>query len=87
MPVLAVGDFNEGEDGSAMRWLGKKGLTNALPLYDRRTPTWHWKTGWLQLKRRMDFVLFSKELDCYHAKVIPAGASDHYPVVATIGKR
>jgi len=35
----------------------------------------------------MDFIFFSKELDCLDARVIQGGASDHLPVVAEIGRR
>jgi endonuclease/exonuclease/phosphatase family metal-dependent hydrolase len=32
----------------------------------------------------MDHVLYSPEFDCAAARVIPAGASDHFPVEAVL---
>ena len=57
-------------------------MVNALPQFDRNSPTWKWKTSVVTLERRMDHILYSLELDCIAAKVIPAGASDHFPVKA-----
>jgi endonuclease/exonuclease/phosphatase family metal-dependent hydrolase len=34
----------------------------------------------------MDHILYSAELDCTSAQVIPAGASDHFPVEAILTK-
>lgn len=86
IPTLAVGDFNDGENSSVVRWLEGKGMVNALPQFDRNSPTWKWKTSVVTLKRRMDHILYSPELDCIAAKVIPAGASDHFPVEAAFTK-
>jgi endonuclease/exonuclease/phosphatase family metal-dependent hydrolase len=86
IPTLAVGDFNDGENSPVVRWLEGKGMVNALPQFDRNSPTWKWKTSVVTLKRRMDHILYSPELDCIAAKVIPAGASDHFPVEAVFTK-
>ena len=82
LPLFVVGDFNDGEDSRAVRFLEDRGLVNALPLFDRRTPTWKWKTSVVTLRRRMDHVLFPREFECVNAKVLPAGGSDHFPVAA-----
>jgi endonuclease/exonuclease/phosphatase family metal-dependent hydrolase len=82
IPTLAVGDFNDGENSSVVRWLEGRGMVNALPQFDRKSPTWKWQTSVVTLKRRMDHILYSPELDCHAAQVIPAGASDHFPVEA-----
>jgi endonuclease/exonuclease/phosphatase family metal-dependent hydrolase len=34
----------------------------------------------------MDHILYSTELGCTAAQVIPAGASDHFPVEAILTK-
>jgi endonuclease/exonuclease/phosphatase family metal-dependent hydrolase len=81
-PTLALGDFNDGESSPVVRWLQNKGMVNCLPQFDRSSPTWKWKYGVITLKRRMDHILYSLELDCASARVIPAGASDHFPVEA-----
>lgn len=81
-PMLIAGDFNDGENSPVLRWLEEKGLVNALPQFDYRTPTWEWRTSVVTLKRRMDHIVYSPELRCCSARVIKAGASDHFPVEA-----
>lgn len=83
LPTLVVGDFNDVDSSSAVQWLKTQGLTNALPEFDRRSPTWRWRWGLLSLHRRMDHILYPSELHCCSAQVLPVGASDHYPVSAT----
>jgi len=80
LPALIAGDFNDGEDSQVMNWLARKGMLNALPQFDRRTPTWEWHTSAVTLRRRMDHIVYSPALRCCSARVIRAGASDHFPV-------
>jgi len=87
VPLIVAGDFNDGEGSGVVRWLQDKGMRNALPEFDRSTPTWEWQTSALTLRRRMDHVVYGPELYCYEARVIRSGASDHFPVVATFGRR
>jgi endonuclease/exonuclease/phosphatase family metal-dependent hydrolase len=82
IPTLALGDFNDGENSAAVRWLEGKGMINALEQFDRYSPTWKWQTSVVTLKRRMDHILYSPRFDCAAARVITAGASDHFPVEA-----
>ena len=82
LPVLVAGDFNDGEDSRAVRWLERQGLINALPQFDRSTATWHWRVGAVTLRRRMDHILAAPVLQCRSARVIPGGASDHFAVEA-----
>jgi endonuclease/exonuclease/phosphatase family metal-dependent hydrolase len=86
LPTLVVGDFNDGENSPVVQWLEDKGMVNALRQFDRYSPTWKWQTSVVTLKRRMDHILYSTELDCTAAQVIPAGASDHFPVEAILTK-
>ena len=86
LPMLVVGDFNDGENSRVVQWLEDRGMVNALRQFDRYNPTWKWQTSVVTLKRRMDHILYSAELDCTAAQVIPAGASDHYPVAAILTK-
>jgi len=85
VPTLVVGDFNEGDGGSAVKWLEKQGMTNALPEFDRNSHTWWWDLGWITLRKRLDHILYSPELHCHSACVLQAEASDHLPVVAVFG--
>lgn len=84
-PIVVLGDFNDGPDSPVIRWLEEQqSLTNALPQFDRSSPTWQWQTSVYTLKRRMDHILYSRDLDCTAAAVLQAGASDHFPVKATL---
>jgi endonuclease/exonuclease/phosphatase family metal-dependent hydrolase len=84
VPTLVMGDFNDTENSPVIRWLEARGLTNALPQFDHYSPTWKWQTSVVTLKRRMDHILYSSELDCSAARVIAADASDHLPVEAIL---
>ena len=82
LPLLVTGDFNDGQNSSVVRWLEMREMVNALPQFDYRTPTWEWNTSVVTLRRRMDHIVYSPDLRCCSARVIKAGASDHYPVEA-----
>lgn len=87
-PALLVGDFNEGDSGNVVQCLAERGLKDALPKFDNYTKTWHWETSLgITVKHRLDHLLYSAPLHCLEARVVPKGASDHYPVVAVFEKR
>ena len=86
LPTLVVGDFNARENSSVVRWLEDKGMRNALPEFDRRTPTWQWHSRGISFSRRIDHMVYSTELHCCSARVLRAGASDHFPVEAVFAK-
>lgn len=86
LPMLVMGDFNDTEHSQVVRWLQDRGLTNALPQFDRYSPTWTWRASLVTIKRRMDHIFYSPAFDCAAAHVIPAGASDHFPVAAIFTK-
>jgi endonuclease/exonuclease/phosphatase (EEP) superfamily protein YafD len=86
VPVIVAGDFNDHDNSAVIDWLKTKQFANALPQFDRRTPTWRWRYGLVTFRRRMDHIVYSPELYCYNAAVLPAGASDHFPVLAVLGK-
>jgi endonuclease/exonuclease/phosphatase (EEP) superfamily protein YafD len=87
VPMIVAGDFNDGQGSGVLRWLKSKGMQNALPEFDRRTPTWEWQTSMIKLHRRMDHIVYAPELYCYEARVVRAGESDHFPVVGVFGRR
>lgn len=81
-PAIIVGDLNESSSYAVGR-LQQKGFIDALPEFDRSTPTWRWTLSCgMKLSSRLDHVLYRPELRCLEARVIPRGGSDHYPVVA-----
>jgi len=85
IPTIVCGDFNESESGSAVEWLTQQGMTDALSEFDRTTRTWEWPTSVYTLRNRFDHILYAKPLYCCSARVIRAGASDHFPVLAVFG--
>jgi endonuclease/exonuclease/phosphatase (EEP) superfamily protein YafD len=85
-PMLVVGDFNEDQSSNVIAGLKRKGMLNALPQFDRGTPTWEWRTSVVTLRRRLDHIVYSPELQCHSARVVRAGASDHFPVEAVFAR-
>jgi endonuclease/exonuclease/phosphatase family metal-dependent hydrolase len=83
VPTLVVGDFNEGPNGSAVRYLEGAGFQNALSLYHPGAPTWRYKV-WIvgQFTQELDHIFFDGSFEPVDAWVVKAGASDHLPVVA-----
>ena len=82
MPTVVVGDFNEGTRGEAVRWLEAQGLRTALPEFRPREKTWQWPVGPLLLSAQLDHVAYDARLDPIDARVLRAGRSDHFPVIA-----
>jgi len=82
LPTIVLGDFNEGDSGSAVRWLKKGGMIDALREFDRRTSTWRWRTTLITVRGRLDHILYSEHLYCLAARVVEGGGSDHSPVWA-----
>jgi endonuclease/exonuclease/phosphatase (EEP) superfamily protein YafD len=81
-PVLVLGDFNENRQGDAIKWLQEKRYKNALPEFDKTTPTWSGKVQGMKLQQQVDHILYSMKLHCCEAKVIMKGGSDHNPILA-----
>jgi endonuclease/exonuclease/phosphatase family metal-dependent hydrolase len=82
-PLVIAGDFNEDENGRAVRWLIDKGFMDALSAFDQYSKTWEWEIfSGIKIKNRYDHILFSKELNCTGARVVKVDASDHMPVIA-----
>ena len=84
-PLIIAGDFNENEIGWAMRSLFDQGFSSALSTYDRRSKTWYWKV-WpgIVLNDRYDHIMYTGNLHCTGAEVVPVSGSDHRPVRAVI---
>lgn len=87
MPTLVLGDFNEGPEGAAVRWLERAGFRNALPAYRPGQPTWRMPSPGAQLDATIDHILFDPHLAPLDAWVVPRGRSDHMPVVARFERR
>lgn len=84
MPAIVLGDFNEGDDGSAVKYLTKHTLSDAVPAFDKTTRTWQGRIAGITLWARPDRVLYSSQFKCIDAGIVKAGASDHSPVLAVL---
>jgi endonuclease/exonuclease/phosphatase family metal-dependent hydrolase len=83
MPMLVVGDFNEGPTGAAVEYLEGIGFQNVLPLFHPGQPTWRYgRSVGGQFTQELDHILFDPSFEPLDAWVVNAGASDHIPVVA-----
>lgn len=83
--TIVIGDFNEDDGGRAVAFAHGHGYTDALAEFDTRTPTWHWRVRMVDLTSRLDHILYSPGFHCFSAQVLREEASDHYPVIATMG--
>ena len=83
-PTLVAGDFNEEEDGGAVKILLDRGMRSALAGYAPGQPTWRWKTVLGTLHRQLDHVFYDARLEAVWAEVRTAGRSDHLPVSAVL---
>lgn len=83
LPALVVGDFNEDERGLALRFLAGRGLITVLPVFQPDADTWQWHTSLGPVTSRLDHVVADPRLVALDARVLRAGRSDHFPVVAT----
>ncbi len=78
LPTIVLGDFNEG-DGPALDYLRERGYRQA----DAAAHTWRF----LHWKRTYDHLFYGPGVDVPAAVVVPAGASDHLPLLAQIRVR
>jgi len=85
LPAIVLGDFNEGDGGSAVSLVRARGLSDCLSQFDRHTATWHSRGGLIRLAERADHILYTPQLHCTGSKVIPQSSSDHDPVAADLG--
>jgi endonuclease/exonuclease/phosphatase family metal-dependent hydrolase len=79
---VVLGDFNEDEDGPAVRYLEERGYEDALPLYHPGQGTWRHASLAGQLTKALDHIVFDGRLRPLNAWVEVAGNSDHIPVIA-----
>lgn len=84
LPTLLVGDFNEDVRGRSLRLLQKQGYRSAMERFAKGVATWRWNTRVGEVKWQLDHILHTEHLLPIRARVIEAGNSDHFPVVATL---
>ncbi len=82
LPTIVLGDFNEGPEGGAVRWLEARDYRNALPLFHPGQETYFFAGIGGQLAETVDHVMFGPTFEPLNAWVERRGGSDHIPVVA-----
>lgn len=84
IPLVVCGDLNEGHQGnSVLFWVNKFELKSALNEHSPNSITWWWDLpGGVRITKTYDHIFSSSHLNCTDCLVIPAGESDHFPVVA-----
>jgi endonuclease/exonuclease/phosphatase family metal-dependent hydrolase len=82
LPTIVLGDFNEDDEGAAVKRLEAQGFVNALPLFHPGQPTWRYRSVAGQMDRALDHIMYGPGLAPLNAYVLRAGRSDHLPVVA-----
>jgi endonuclease/exonuclease/phosphatase family metal-dependent hydrolase len=87
LPALAVGDFNEEDEGMAIAVFKARGFTSALPLFQPNATTWQWPVGGGTLRFRLDHVMYDQHFRAIAAAVVDQGRSDHAPVWADLERR
>jgi endonuclease/exonuclease/phosphatase (EEP) superfamily protein YafD len=80
---VIAGDFNEDDKGSGVEFLEANGFTDALPMYDRWSRTWALWWPVPLISARLDHILYAKPLQCYDARVLGHGGSDHRAIMAS----
>ncbi len=83
VPVLVLGDMNEGPDGDAIGVLAQAGYRRACDVPNHRCgPTFPGATSVLPAVWEVDHIL-GRRVRFESARVIREGGSDHFPVFAT----
>ena len=83
VPDLAVGDFNEAE-GDAVAHLEQLGMRQAQLAHPPVERTWRWPTPYGELSGRPDHVFVGPDWTVARVVVPLTGASDHWPLVASV---
>ena len=84
LPTLVAGDFNEEDDGDAVRFLVSRGMSSVLARFAPDQPTWRWPMMVGTLHRQLDHVFTDRRLEAVSAEIREAGRSDHLPVIAVL---
>ena len=88
LPTIVCGDFNEDGGGRAVGFLAGRGLASALPELHPDADTWHWNTSLGPIREQLDHVVYDRaRLEPLDVRVLEAGPSDHFPLVALFERR
>ncbi|MBN2494644.1 MAG: endonuclease/exonuclease/phosphatase family protein [Deltaproteobacteria bacterium] len=81
LPTLIAGDFNESRTGDAVARLRQRGYRSALPEFSPYQATWRWHTSVGTVSSQLDHIAYDRRLTPVDVRVLPAGRSDHLPLV------
>ncbi len=87
LPTVVLGDFNEGIDGAAVRWLEERGYQNALHTFRPGQYTWAGASIGQTYDLAIDHVMAGPDLALLDARTWRIGNSDHLPVTAHLELR
>jgi endonuclease/exonuclease/phosphatase family metal-dependent hydrolase len=91
-PVIITGDFNAGEDNTAIKNILSAGLTDSfrkLHPDEKEVNTYHAFKGTVE-GDKIDFIFCSKEIKIYKSEILRTNKegkypSDHFPINAVVG--
>ncbi|HNQ90638.1 MAG TPA: endonuclease/exonuclease/phosphatase family protein [Verrucomicrobiota bacterium] len=86
-PAVVLGDFNSLPFFQAPRFMIEQGWTDSFAAVNNNPDqhgTWRCRAGNAEWKLRIDFIFHNPSLRTLESRILPAGASDHYPVVSRL---
>ena len=87
LPTVVAGDFNEGIEGAAVRWLEDRGFQNTLHAFRPGQFTWAGRSVGQTYDLAIDHVMAGPAFDLLDARTSRLGNSDHLPVTAQLELR
>lgn len=87
LPTVVLGDFNEGINGAAVRWLEDRGYRNTLHTFRPGQFTWAGPSVGQTYDLAIDHVMAGRPFDLLDARTWRLGNSDHLPVTAHLELR
>lgn len=82
LPTIVAGDFNEAAGGGIEVLARERGMRDAFG--GAACTTWHWRVSSVQVHQQLDHVVHDERIEVLDVGVMPAGRSDHDPVVARL---
>lgn len=89
-PAIVLGDFNSLSFFHAPRFLIEQGWVDSFASVTENADqhgTWRCRAGKNEWKLRIDFIFHSRDLRTLESRILPGGASDHYPVVSRLRRQ
>lgn len=87
LPTVVLGDFNEGMEGAAVRWLASRGYQNALHTFHPGQYTWSGPSVGQTYDLAIDHIMAGSAFELLDARTWRLGNSDHLPLTAHLELR